>query len=185
MVDKLINDIRKALEPVWNKACVRGRCWGQKIPYNIHGGPNIVMMIGNDIIFVSLQKNNAVLYRARLVQNNQSCVEVEKALRAAFPDIKIIKPPCNYRFSMADVAVIKKDWYWIHQLCGAQGGFDEVAGTDGSDEYRRDGIAKIIEAHAEQSGDCSPEGVKVFYKGEEKFDLEKLISLTCKVPCRI
>lgn len=44
---------RKALEPVWKRASLKGRCWGPKKKDNPYGATNITIAIGKELVSIS------------------------------------------------------------------------------------------------------------------------------------
>ncbi|MBU4223985.1 hypothetical protein KJ934_02075 [Patescibacteria group bacterium] len=51
---------RKILEPLWNKADLKGRCWGPKRADNDYKGTNITILNGEELVTVSQGDNGGL-----------------------------------------------------------------------------------------------------------------------------
>ena len=51
---ELLGKARKALQPLWDEAQMKGSiCWGPKSPKNPHSGVNLVLRVGDEIVTIS------------------------------------------------------------------------------------------------------------------------------------
>lgn len=67
----LINEARKALNPVWVIAWLRGRCWGEKRNDNLHGGSNINLFVGKESVTVSQHGDKLAIYEFCQTKNTK------------------------------------------------------------------------------------------------------------------
>jgi len=58
--DNLIK-ARKILGPLWQEACLKGRCWGPKRPRNPYSASNITLAVKDELVSISQQPDGSLL----------------------------------------------------------------------------------------------------------------------------
>jgi len=84
-------EARKLLNELWEKAWLRGRCWGIKkvVKNNPYGGTNTTIAIGDELVSVSLGKDGKlIIHEFVKTQNTKLGNEVKKILKQGNLNLK-------------------------------------------------------------------------------------------------
>jgi len=75
---------RKSLDGFWERADVKGRCWGPKRKDNSYSGTNITFALGDELVSVSMNGEGKLLVHAfKKAEKHQLSEEVKRILRQA------------------------------------------------------------------------------------------------------
>jgi hypothetical protein len=152
---------RKALQPLWEKASLKGRCWGPKRTNNPYSASNITFAVGEELVSISQKEGSLLIHEFSASKGTILGSRVRKMLRDA-----------NLMAEEGKVLPIH-DLTWFCEVCGKRGGID----YEDSDDPRL--IAnRIYEAHAKSSPGCGSKNVQIIDRNMVKQEkLMRLISL--------
>jgi len=86
---ELLKRARKAIEPLWKKACLAGAvCWGRKSQDNSFSGRNIIFSVGKDLVSISQAGDELVIHEFREAANTSLGNGVKKILSARGLNVK-------------------------------------------------------------------------------------------------
>jgi len=110
---------RKALQPLWEQASLKGRCWGPKREDNPYTATNITFGIGNELVSISQGGNKLVIHEFRKRRNTKLGEMVRKILleKGLISEEK-------------EVILMAADYIWSCRKCKKRGEFDATGITD-------------------------------------------------------
>lgn len=81
MRDKLLVEARHTLQPLWEKACLKGRCWGPKREGNPFSGSNITFAVEGELVSISQEGNGLVIHEFSEARNTSLGKKVREILQ--------------------------------------------------------------------------------------------------------
>jgi len=154
----------QALNPLWQKARLKGYCWDLKS----ESGISLMVCLGEESVFVSKDEKGLITHEFRETTGTKLGRQVRKLLREAglLPGKSAILSSSSYT--------------WKCSVCGKRGEVDPgLAGeVDSRGAGARELAIRIYEAHEDASPGCPPGNLEVISPQmvTEK-DLMRLISL--------
>jgi len=136
----LIRKARRILQPLWERAYLRGNCWGPKSEKNPYSGNNIVFALGEELVSISQRGNSLIVHEFRKTENTALGKRVKKLLQTLQ-----VKP----LILTEEEAIPMTDFMWCCFACGKRRGVDSAF-----DPYIT--VQNIINSHREVSPKCQP-----------------------------
>jgi len=149
----LLIKARHILNPLWEVAWLKGRCWGPKTKGNPYAATNITLCIGKELISVSQQGDKLVIHEFQMTTGTK----LGKEVRDLFQKTRLMP-------SKPREIVSRSGNTWCCTACGKRGEFDPglLAEVDSRGEGARDVIRKISRDHKEASPGCVNPRIEVF-----------------------
>ena len=148
----LLIKARKALEPLWRAAQLKGRCWGPKSDKNPYSTTNITFAIGKEMITISQGTGGLVIHEFQEANDTKLGRRVKELLkRAGLLQIEVKE------------VVSPKGYTWYCTVCRKRGEVDpgRLTEVDSRGEGARELMIKINKEHAAASPYCSAPHIEV------------------------
>jgi len=136
----LLTKARKALQGLWERAYLRGSCWGPKSKENPYSGTNILFAAGKELVSVSQRGDTLIVHEFQKTENTELGQRVREILRSIDKKPLIIKE---------NEVIPMTDYMWCCWACDKKNGFD------GADDPHIT-VRRPIEDHRRVSPDCHP-----------------------------
>ena len=164
----LIEKARQVLQPLWDGAWLKGRCWGPKSEKNPYSATNIIVCVGNELVSVSQQGEGVVVHEFQRTTGTKLGLKARKLLQQGglLSKMKEILSSSGYT--------------WCCRECGKRGEVEAglLAEVDSRGEGARELIRKIYQEHERVSPGCDPSNIEIFDRNLVKQEeLTKLIAL--------
>jgi hypothetical protein len=168
MNHSLIERARRILQPLWDEAQLRGRCWGPKSVKNPHSATNLIICVDKELISVPQRGEGMVVHEFKRTSGTKLGLRARKLLQQ------------GGILSKMEEVLSSSGYTWGCKACGERGEVDAglLAEVDSRGEGSRDLIRKIYQEHERVSPGCDPSNIEIFDENLVKQEeLTKLIAL--------
>jgi len=161
MNNGLFKVVRKVLDPVWKKACLRGSTsWGPKKGNNLYSGINMIMVIGKEAVIVSVnQQGRPIIHQFRETGDTILGRRVSEILaKAGLSFIKVESRPAKTLETLAqEVIILGANGMWYCPKCKYGDRIDFISDSD-----HQENLKKAYLEHGRVSPDCDAANVTIY-----------------------
>ena len=150
---ELLGEVRKALQPLWDEAQMKGStCYGPKSPQNPHSGANLIFRVGDEMLTFSQPGGRLVMQEFEKTKNTKLGQRARNLLRKR----GVITPKKKELLALSAYTAYCVSDGWREEFdAGLAGEVD--SGGAGSREL----IKKIYEEHERVHPNCDPANVRI------------------------